>query len=435
MKIYTSLKYLLALLTLLTLCINVNAKQLDSIIAVVEDDVIMQSELKQRVNVLVQQFNQQRTEIPPEDVLTEQVLQRLIIERIQLQRAERRGIQIDDLTLDQAMRNLAKRNNMDLEQFRDALVKQGINYATFREQVRNDITLEQLRRRVVERRIEIDESEIDDMMHSEDAKDHLIKKEYEYKISHILISLPENPKPKEIEKSQYRGSLVYQRAIDGSNFNKLAIAASDAQDALQGGDLGWREILQIPEVFLQQLGQMQPGEISKIAQSPAGYHIFKLEDRREITNMMVTQVLSRHILVKTNAIVTDEVAERKLIELKKRITLGDDFSALAKVHSEDTGSAVQGGELGWSVSSSYVPKFQEIVDSLDKNQISEPFKSRFGWHIVEVMDKRKHDSTEDAMREAAIAQIRQRKLEEETELWIREIRDESYIENRLHSSK
>ena len=363
------------------------------------------------------------------------MLQRLIIERIQLQRAERRGIQIDDLTLDQAMRNLAKRNNMDLEQFRDALVKQGINYATFREQVRNDITLEQLRRRVVERRIEIDESEIDDMMHSEDAKDHLIKKEYEYKISHILISLPENPKPKEIEKSQYRGSLVYQRAIDGSNFNKLAIAASDAQDALQGGDLGWREILQIPEVFLQQLGQMQPGEISKIAQSPAGYHIFKLEDRREITNMMVTQVLSRHILVKTNAIVTDEVAERKLIELKKRITLGDDFSALAKVHSEDTGSAVQGGELGWSVSSSYVPKFQEIVDSLDKNQISEPFKSRFGWHIVEVMDKRKHDSTEDAMREAAIAQIRQRKLEEETELWIREIRDESYIENRLHSSK
>ncbi len=433
MKLHTLFKYI-PLSLILLLCANVNANVLDRIVAVVEDDVIMQSELEQRVNVLVQQFNKQRTEIPPEDVLTEQVLQRLIVERLQLQRAERRGIQIDDLTLDQAMRNLAKRNQMDLEQFRDALVKQQIDYSTFREQIRNEITLEQLRRRVVERRIEVDDSEIDEMMHSEGAKDNLIKKEYEYKISHILISLSENPKPKEIEKAQRRGTLVYQRAIEGSNFAKLAIAASDAQDALKGGDLGWRGVLQIPEVFVQQLGQMQPGEISKISQSPAGYHIFKLEDRREITNMMVTQVLARHILIKTNAIVTDEDAERRLSELRTRIKLGDDFADLAKAHSEDTGSAVQGGELGWSVSSSYVQKFQEMVDSLDTNEISEPFKSRYGWHIVEVMDKRKHDSTEDAMRQAAIAQIRQRKLEEETELWIREIRDQSYIENRLHTA-
>ncbi len=409
-----------------------NAKLLDRIVAVVENDVIMESELRQRVNVLVKQFQSNPEALPPQDVLLDQVLQRLIIERLQLQLAEQRGIQVDELSLDQTMRNLAKRNRMTLEQFRETLIKQGHDYVAYRDQVRNEMLLDQLRRRTIVSGIEISESEVEELVTKAD-KD-LLKKEYEYNVAHILIAVPENPKPGQIEKSQHRASLVHDRAKSGNNFAKLAIAASDAQDALQGGDLGWRNKAQLPEVFLQQIDSMQAGEVSKIGQSAAGYHIFKVLDRREIENTMVDQVLARHILIRTNALVSDEEAERKLNDLKTRIENGDDFEELARANSEDTGSAVNGGKMDWAVSSNFVPKFKEVVDELEPKTISEPFKSRFGWHIVEVLDKRKHDNSQEAMRAQAREQIRQRKIEEETELWLRQLRDESYIENRLHTS-
>ena len=426
------LKFFIGLLAILILSYSVSAKTLDRIVAVVEDDVILESELRQRVQVLMQQFDNNRDALPSEDVLIEQVLQRLIVERLQLQLAVRRGIQIDDLSLDQAMRNLAKRNNLTLEQFRDALVKQGLDYIAFRDQVRNEMVLEQLRRRTIDQGIQVTENEIEELVTKSD--EDLLKKEYEYKIAHILIAVPENPKPEQIEKSKQRSALVYDRAASGRNFAKLAIAASDAQDALQGGDLGWRNKAQLPKIFLQQIEQMQPGDVSKIAQSPAGFHIFKLMDRREIKDTMINQVLCRHILVRTNALLNDAAAEIKLQELKSRIERGEKFDELAREFSEDTGSAVNGGNLNWSVSSNYVPKFQEVVDSLEVNQISEPFKSRYGWHIVQLLDTRKHDNTYEAMRAEAREQIRQRKIEEETELWLRQLRDESYIENRLHTS-
>ena len=408
-----------------------SAKLLDRIVAVVEEDVIMESELRQRVQDLVQQFNSNRAALPPEDVLIEQVLQRLIVERLQLQLAERRGIQIDDLSLDQAMRNLAKRNNFTLEQFRDAIVKQGLDYVTFRDQVRNEMVLEQLRRRTIDESVQVSESEIEELVTKSD--EDLLKKEYEYHVAHILIAVPENPKPGQIEQSTHRSALVYERAISGNNFAQIAIAASDAQDALQGGDLGWRSKAQLPPIFLQQIEQMVPGDVSKIAQSPAGFHIFKIMDRREVKDTMVTQVLARHILIRTNALLTDEAAEIKLNDLKSRIEGGEDFGELAREHSEDTGSAVNGGNLNWSTSSNYVPKFQQMVDSLEVKQISEPFQTQYGWHIVQLLDARRHDNTQEAMRAEAREQIRQRKIEEETELWLRELRDESYIENRLHT--
>lgn len=409
-----------------------NAILIDRIVAVVEDDVITESELQKRINVIMKQYKNNPDALPPNDVLIDQVLQKLIIERLQLQLAERRGIQIDELTLDQAMRNLAKRNNMSLEQFREALLSEGLDYVIFRNQIRTDMVIEQLRRRAVDQQIQVTDVEVDELVTRSDEE--LLRKEYEYKIAHILIAIPENPNPQQIEQAQRRATAVYERAISGNNFSKLAIAASDAQDALQGGDLGWRNNAQMPPIFLQQAVQMSPGDVSKIGQSPAGFHIFKLNDKREITDTMVTQVLCRHILIRTNALLDDDTAERKLIELKNRITNGDDFAELAKANSEDPGSAVNGGMLDWAASSSFVPKFQEVVDKLYENQISDPFKTQYGWHIVQLINKREHDSTEDAMRAEAREQIRLRKVEEETELWLRELRDTSYIEIRLHET-
>ena len=428
-KFLTSFCFGIVVLTMTTV---VHAKLLDRVVAVVENDVIMESELRQRLSVLVKQFEQNPEALPPQDVLIDQVLQRLIVERLQLQLAEQRGIQIDELSLDQSMRNLAKRNRLTLEQFREVLVKQGLDYSAYRDQVRNEMILEQLRRRTIDSSIQVSESEVEELVKKSD-KD-LLKKEYEYHVAHILIAVPENPKPGEVEKAQHRAALVFDRAKAGNNFAKLAIAASDAQDALQGGDLGWRNKAQLPEVFLQQIENMQADDVSRIGQSPAGFHIFKVLDRRVIENTMVDQVLARHILVRTNALVTDETAERKLRELKARIKQGDDFGKLAKAHSDDPGSAVNGGMMDWTVSNNFVPKFKQVVDELDVNTICEPFQSRFGWHIVEVMDRRKHDNSQEAMRAEAREQIRQRKIEEETELWLRQLRDESYVENRLHTS-
>lgn len=431
----TPKKLLFALLfssVLYVFALNTHAKLLDRIVAVVESDVIMESELRQRLSVLVKQFEGNPETLPPQDVLVDQILQRLIIERLQLQLAEQRGIQVDELSLDQAMRNLAKRNRMTLEQFREVLVKQGLDYVAYRDQVRNEMILDQLRRRTIGNSVQVSENEVEELVKKSNTD--LLKKEYEYHIAHILIAVPETPKPGQIEKSQHRAALVYDRAKAGNDFTKLAIAASDAQDALEGGDLGWRNKAQLPKVFLEQIEGMQEGDVSRIGKSPAGFHIFKVIDRRAIENTMVDQVLARHILIRTNALLNDEAAERKLKELKSRIERGDDFSELAKAHSEDTGSAVNGGKMDWSVSSNFVPKFKEVVDKLEPNVISEPFQSRFGWHIVEVLNKRKHDNSQEAMRAQAREIIRQRKIEEETELWLRQLRDESYIENRLHTS-
>ncbi len=425
------MKRILYMLAAVLFVTGTSASVLDSIVAVVEDDVIMESELKQRIQVLVRQFDKNRNALPPEDVLIEQVLQRLIVERLQLQLAEHRGIQIDVLSLDQAMRNLAKHNNMDLEQFRNALLQQGLDYIVFRNQVRDEMIIGQLRQRTIDQNIQVSESEVEELVTRSD--EGLLKKEYEYHIAHILVAVPEGPSPEQIKDSAAHSSVVYERAISGSNFTQLAIAASDAQDALQGGDLGWRDRAQLPRIFLQQIDQMAPGDISKIVQSPAGFHIFKLIDKRGVQDTMVNQVLVRHILIRTNALLSDEAAETRLQGIKSRIEGGEDFGGLAKEYSEDHGSTANGGQLEWAVSSSYVPKFKKVVDSLKVKQISEPFPTQYGWHIVQLLDVRRHDNTQEAMRAEAREQIRQRKIEEETELWLRQLRDESYIENRLHS--
>lgn len=431
--IHSSTKHLLQILVIcFYVCLTLGSTQasvlLDRIVAVVENDVITASELRERINVIRAQAGADAN-LPDENSLTQQVLQRMIIERLQVDWGERRGITIDDISLDQAMRNLAQRNQLNLEEFRSALLQQGIDYVAFRDQVRTEMTIGQVVRRAVESNIQVSPNEIDTLLESQQDS---LDTNTEYRIAHILIQLPQDPTPSDIETAKAKIEELHKQAIGGESFTQLAIAHSQAQDALEGGDLGWRNKNQLPGVFSRQLGTMKPGDISKTLRSNSGFHIFRILDMRGNDTVMVEQVLSRHILIRTNAVRTDEQVKQNLNSLRSRILNGEDFSELARAHSEDPGSASKGGELGWTAPSVFAPAFREVTESIPIKEISEPFKSRFGWHILQVMDKREHDNSDEARRSQARDFIRQRKISEETELWLRQLRDESYVENRLN---
>lgn len=399
----------------------------DRIVAVVENDVITENELIERINVVRAQAGDQAS-LPGDDVLAEQVLNRMILERLQVEWGQRRGIEIDDLSLDQAMRNLAQRNRMDLDQFRNALLKQGIDYVAFRNQVRTEMLIGQVLRRGVEADVQVSDQEIDALLDSQkDAMDT----NAEYRLAHILIQLPQDPTPEDIDNAKKEIEGIRSQAIGGESFTQLAIARSQAQDALEGGDLGWRNKSQMPSMFARQVSKMRPGEISEVLRSGSGFHIFRILDVRGNERVMVKQVLSRHILIRTNAIREDAEVEQDLNALRTRILNGEDFAELARVHSEDPASAVEGGDLGWLAPSVFAPAFREVAEKIDINDVSPAFKSRFGWHIMQVLDRREHDNSLEARRNQAREFLRQRKVEEETEIWLRQLRDESYVENRL----
>jgi len=434
MKIATHLNIKAALQTIIIcfyLCMLISTAQasllIDRIVAVVENDVITASELRERINVIKAQAGDQ-AKLPDEATLTEQVLQRMIVERLQIEWGQRRGITVDDISLDQAMRNLAQRNQLTLDQFRSALLQQGIDYIAFRNQVRTEMTIGQVVRRAVESNIQVSPSEIDTLLESQQGS---LDNNAEYRIAHILIQLPQDPTPDDINIGKTKIENIHQRAVEGESFTQLAIANSQAQDALEGGDLGWRNKDQLPGVFSRQLSKMNPGDISEVLRSGSGFHIFRILDMRGNDRVMINQVLSRHILIRTNAVRSDEQVRQDLASLRSRIVNGEDFAELARAHSEDPGSGSKGGELGWSDPNAYAPEFRDVINSISVNEISEPFKTQFGWHILQVMDTRKHDNSETARRTQARDFIRQRKLSEETELWLRQLRDESYVENRL----
>ncbi len=436
MKIATHLNTKTTLLIIIIcfyLCIAISTAQasllIDRIVAVVESDVITASELRERINVIKAQAGD-KAKLPDEATLTEQVLQRMIIERLQVDWGQRRGITIDDISLDQAMRNLAQRNQLTLDEFRSALLQQGIDYISFRDQVRTEMAIGQVVRRAVESTIQVSSSEIDTLL---EGKQGALDSNAEYRIAHILIQLPQDPTPSDLDTAKTKIENIHELALKGDSFTQLAIANSQAQDALEGGDLGWRNKDQLPGVFSRQLSKMKPGDISEVLRSESGFHIFRILDMRGNERVMVNQVLARHILIRTNAVRSDEQAKQNLVSLRSRIVNGNDFADLALAHSEDPGSASKGGDLGWTAPSKFAPAFRDAIESTPINDISEPFKSQFGWHILQVMDKREHDNSEEARRNQARDFIRQRKLSEETELWLRQLRDESYVENRLDS--
>lgn len=405
----------------------------DRIVAVVENDVITQSELDFRLEQVRQQIMSRGNRPPPDDALIPQVMDRLVIERLQLQRAAEMGIRIDDIALNEAMERIARDNGMTLPQFRERLVAEGIEFQRFREQIRDEMTMSQLRRRQVDNRIQVSEQEIDDLIASESGA---IDRDVEYRISHILIPLSDGATPTEIQAARERAEAVRRQALEeDQDFAELAVSESGGQQALEGGDLGWRSAAQVPTVFARNVVLMREGDVSEIIRSPSGFHIVKLEDRRGGERARITQTHARHILISPTAVLSDDRARQRLESLRQRIRMGDEFGELARAHSDDRGSAMRGGDLGWTDPGDMVPQFEEVMNRLPPGEVSEPFRTQFGWHIVEVLDRREHDSSRQLMRAQAREIIRDRKRDDETQLWLRRLHDESYVELRLDDSR
>ena len=404
---------------------------LDRIVAVINDDVIMQSELEERIRSVLKQMAQQGAERPPQDILIKQVLERMIMVKLQTQFAERTGIKVDDETLNQTINRIAAENNLSLSQFRNILEKDGINYENFREDIRNEITISQLKRRQVDNRVTVTDREIDNFLANEEVQGGT---ENEYHLSHILISSPEGATKEEMEQARLVAEKVVSDLKSGANFEELARNVSDGQQAATGGDLGWRKESEIPTLFSEKILAMKEGDISEIIQSPSGFHIIKLTGLRSTDKHIVTQTHARHILIRPNELVSDDDAQNRLEQLVLRIKGGDDFSELARSHSDDPGSAVNGGDLGWTNPGQMVPEFEEEMNKLKPGEISGPFKTQFGWHIVQVLDRREQDNSEQLKRARAREIIMQRKIEEAQQNWLRGLRDEAYVEYRLDDS-
>ena len=401
---------------------------LDRIVAVVNDDVIMQSELEGKLRTVRNQLEQQGTALPPTGILEKQILDRLILNKLQLQLALDTGIRVDDETLNRTISNIASENKVSLTQFREILEKDGYSYERFREDIRNEIIIARLRERQVDNRVTVTDREIDNFVVNEEHQGIV---ENEYRISHILIATPEAATPEEIEQARLIGEKVLEDLTNGQDFTELAKNVSDGKQASEGGDLGWKKAGDIPTLFSDYVNNMKEGDVSELIQSPSGFHIIKLSGFRSSEKNIVTQTNARHILIRANELSTENDVKIRLEQLKIRIEGGDDFAELARAHSEDTVSAAQGGDLGWVSPGSLVPDFEKEMDKLQPGQTSAPFKTDFGWHIVQVLERREYDNSEDRKRAAAREAIRKRKIEEAQENWLRHMRDEAYVEYRI----
>lgn len=402
--------------------------ELNRIVAVVDEDAITSLELEKRLQAILVQLRQNNTPAPPLDILRRQVLERLIIERIQLALAGSRGVRVDDEALNEVITRIAGQNQLTLAQFRAALERDGIAFADFREEVRGEITMNNLRAREVEGRVEVTQQEVDDFLARQMGGDGL---DTEYRLGHILIAVPEGASPEQVQTARSQAQQVLDQLRAGADFRQMAVTHSSGQQALQGGDLGWRKGGQLPTLFADSVVRLAPGEVSDLLRSSSGFHIIKLLEKRGEQRQYLTQTLARHILVRSTALVSDFEARNKLARLRERILQGEDFAELARANSEDPGSGAKGGDLGWANPGTFVGPFEEAMSKLRPGEISEPFRSQFGWHIVQVVERRQRDSTEELKRARAFDAIRQRKIEEETQDWLRRLRDEAYVEYHL----
>jgi peptidyl-prolyl cis-trans isomerase SurA len=401
---------------------------LDSIAAVVNDGVVLTSELKIEIQQIVARLEAQGTQVPPMSQLAPQILERLVIRRIQLQRAERIGMQIPDETLNIALADIAERNGVSLSDLPDMLRREGIDYANYRMEMRDQLIVEQLRQRDVIGSINVTPRELDDYLERQAGR---ANRNVEFKLSHILISTSANADPENVATAEKRTWEIYERATNGDPFVELAIAYSDGQQALDGGDMGWRKGEELPTLFADIVPGLEIGQVGEPIRSASGFHLVRLDDRRGAEPIMESQTRARHILITVNEILDDEAVQQKLTEIRQQIIDGDSFEAVAKVVSEDPGSAINGGDLGWNGPDMFVPEFQAVCDQLEIDEISEPFRSNFGWHVIQLLDRRVHDTTDEVMHQEAMMAIRNSKLNEETELWARRLRDQAFVEYRL----
>jgi peptidyl-prolyl cis-trans isomerase SurA len=407
-----------------------SATEVDRILAVVNDNVITRSDLEAEKHTVVQQMRQQSIEIPPDDLLSKQLLERLILKRLQLQLADASGIKVDDDTLNRAIETIAKQNNMSLKEFRGVLEHDGFDFAAFRENIRTEIVLSRLRQRQISSRITVTEQEVENLLATQKLQGDTGGGDNEYHVAQILIALPEAPTPEQVQAANKKAQEVLAKLRAGADFKQTASAVSNDQQALQGGDLGWLKTGQLPTLFAEVVPPMKVGDVSDLIRSASGFHIVTLLDKRGGAQgaRIVKQSQVRHILVRPNELVSDKEAETRLAQLKLRIEGGEDFASLARSHSDDAASAVNGGSLGWVNPGDLVPRFEEAMNSLQPGQISAPFQTQFGWHIVQLIERRDHDNTEEFRRSSARELIMQRKTEEETQAWLRSLRDEAYVE-------
>jgi len=401
---------------------------LNSIVAVVNEDIIMSSELESANREIVKQLNEKGTPIPNKAVLDKEVLEKLVMESLQLQIAETNGITVDDSLLNNEIKGLAEKNGVSLTEFRDILERDGYSYAQFRDDMRKQLIIMQVRRQMVASRIKVNDQEIDNLLATLKSSG---QGSVEYHLGHILIAIPEAASPAEVQAAKTRANNTLRRLRSGANFAEVAIVESDSQTALEGGDLGWRNLGQLPSMFLDTVKTMQVGDISDLIRSSGSFHIIKLLDKRGDERHFVEQTKARHILLKPNEVNTDEEMRVRIEQLEIRLRGGEDFATLALANSQDTLSAARGGDLGWMNQGDTVPEFEEAMNSLAPGEISKPVRSEFGWHLIQVQERRTHDSTEEYERSKVRNLIRARKYEEELALWLRRLRDESYVEYRI----
>lgn len=421
----------LRLILLLILALSglaTSAAELDRIIAVVDDDVVMRSELDQMLTRVRNELRGKGAQMPPTAVLERQVMERLILDKIQIQLAEQTGVEVTEENLDRAIDDIANRNKLSLDQFKEILRSEGFEFERFREDIRREILLSKLRREEVDRRIQASEREIENELRN--ATQDTTSGD-EYHIAHILIEVPPNADDDARRAANEKAREAVQRLAEGAEFGDVALSMSDAQDALEKGDLGWRKIEEIPSLFADTVRTLSVGAHSDLIRSPNGFHLVQLIGKRGGEQVMVEQTRVRHILITPNELVDDQSALDRLRQLRLRLESGDDFSTLARTHSDDRGSALQGGDLGWVSPGQMVPEFEEVMTATEKEQLSAPFRTEFGWHILQVLDRRTYDGTDEVRRAKAREAIIARKREEAYQEWQRRLRDEAYVELRI----
>ena len=432
----TFIKYLIQPLLLIgaltVVCqLNVQAEEvvkLDRIVAIVDQTVVTEQELESRIATVTAQFKKQGTELPPEDILRKQILERLITDTLQIQYAAQTGLKVDDNQLDKTIERIAEQNQMTLTEFSEALAKDGVSMRKFRSDIRNEITIARLREREVDGRVNVSESEIDNFLTSQAANN---ENQDEFEISHILIRTPEEGATEDVQKAKAKVDSAVNELNTGKSFAKVSASFSDAPNALEGGNLGWKSGAQMPALFLDALKTMQIGDISPPLRSPNGFHVLKLTNKRGGNSpLVIQQTHSRHILIKLSEIMSEKEGKQKMDNIKERLDNGEKFEVLARQYSEDS-TASNGGDLGWVNPGDTVPQFEKAMNELKDNQISQPIRTQFGWHIIQVIERRSQDMSKEAARLKARQEIRAKKADEAYQDWIRELRDRAYVELRL----
>ncbi len=402
---------------------------LDRVAAIVNDGIVLRSDVEQQLQTVSERLQQQGQQLPPRNVLRQQILERLVLQELQMQRADRLGLKVSDEQINAALNEVAARNKIKFSDLPSALEAQGLNYRDYRDEVRREMTLQMLRQRDVIARVYVSPREVDQCVAKRKASPNA---DNEFNLAHILVATPGTATEKEIAERTSRAQGVYERARNNEDFAQLAITYSDSGTALEGGALGWRKASQLPSFVADIIPTMKPGEVTEPIRTPSGLHIFKvLEVRGGQAAAMVNQTHARHILMKPTEVEDDETIRQKLTQIRTRILNGESFDAIASVNSEDPASAAAGGDLGWAGPGSFVPEFEKQLDALKENEISQPFRTQFGWHIVQLLGHRTYDASEDVTRNRCVSQLREARADEETEIWLRRLRDDAFVEYRM----